>query len=160
MEIGDIGVTSKAFDDGDRIPDRYTCNGDDVCPALSLSGVPDDAETLALILDDPDAPGQTFTHWLIWNVPADRDGFPENVPKRANVEPLGGAVQGQNDFGRTGYGGPCPPKGDDDHRYRFTLFALSERLDLDPGASRDQLETALEGSVLDTGRLVGTYSRS
>lgn len=158
--VGDIEVTSKAFEDGEPIPARHTGDGEDVSPPLTFGGVPEGTESLVLICDDPDAPRpEPWVHWMIWNVPADRDGLPENVPKRGTVDRLGGARQGSNDFGKAGYGGPAPPKGHGTHRYRFTLYALSETLDLDAGANRDQLEDATKGKVLDSGRLVGTYER-
>jgi Raf kinase inhibitor-like YbhB/YbcL family protein len=152
-------IEAKDFNDGDRIPERYTADGDDLSPALSISDLPDDARSLALIVDDPDAPAGTWVHWLIWGIPADLTAIPEDVPPDEIVEELGGARQGKNDFDAIGYGGPAPPHGHGQHRYRFTAYALREHIDLDAGATREALEARLEDATLDTARLTGTYSR-
>jgi Raf kinase inhibitor-like YbhB/YbcL family protein len=151
-----IELTSPAFADGDSIPERFTCGGADVSPPLAWSGVPEAAERLALICDDPDAPAGTWVHWVLYGLPAGRDSLPEGVPADAVV--LDGARQGRNDFRRLGYGGPCPPPGKP-HRYRFKLYALDAELVLEPGATMKELEKAMAGHVLAEGRLVGTYER-
>lgn len=151
-----IRVTSQAFADGAAIPIEYTCDGQDVSPALAWSGLPTGSLSLALIVDDPDAPGRTFTHWLVYNLPPDTTGLPKGVPKRERLD--SGGLQGNADFGRVGYGGPCPPRGPA-HRYQFNVYALSGRLDLQPGASKAELTRAMEGKVLAQGRLTGTYQR-
>lgn len=152
-------IETTAFDDGDRIPDRYTEDGDDVSPPLTVSDLPEGTRSLAIVVDDPDAPTKTWVHWLVWGIPADTSSIPEGVPSEGLVEELGGARQGKNDFDRIGYGGPAPPSGHGEHRYRFTAYALREHIDLDPGATREALEERLEGSTLETARLTGIYSR-
>jgi Raf kinase inhibitor-like YbhB/YbcL family protein len=152
-------IESEAFSEGDRIPDRYTGDGDDVSPPLSLSDLPADTRSIALIVDDPDAPAKTWVHWLIWGIPAGLTTLPEGVPPKEMVENLGGARQGKNDFDGIGWGGPAPPPGHGTHRYRFTAYALGEHIDLDAGATREALEARLEGSTLAQARLTGTYSR-
>ncbi len=143
-------LKSSAFADGGSIPSKYTCDGQDISPPLQISGVPDGAESLALVMDDPDAPTGTFDHWLVWNIPPDTTDIPEDT------EPEG--VQGRTDFGNLGYGGPCPPSGT--HTYRFKLYALDARLDLAEGARKADLESAMEGHILGQAGLNGKYSRS
>lgn len=156
---GDLGVTSSAFADGESVPERYTADGADVSPPLSVSRVPDDAAALALVVDDPDAPSGTFTHWLLWNVPADTTTIPEDQPRQETLPDLGGAAQGTNGFGDVGYRGPSPPADDDPHRYRFRAFALASALDPDPGAERSAVLSAAEDAAVATGTLTGTYGR-
>ncbi len=151
-----IELSSPAFEGGGVIPRRYTCDGEDVSPPLEWGDLPEGTLSLALIVFDPDAPGGEFTHWLIYGIPADVGGLPEGVPGEGVVAGLG--TQGRNDFGRIGYGGPCPPPGPA-HRYVFRLFALDAELDLPPGITRGELEAAVEGHVLGVGELVGLYSR-
>jgi hypothetical protein len=148
-------VQSPAFAEGGRIPRSYTCDGKDVSPPLSWSGVPEGAKSLALICDDPDAPGKTWVHWVLFNLPPGTRGLPEGVPARAGV--AGGGVQGTNDFRKLGYGGPCPPGGT--HRYAFKLYALDLLLELAAGATKVELEEAIEGHVLGQTMLTGKYSR-
>ena len=149
-------LVSPAFPNGGPIAARYTCDGGDLSPALAWSEVPAAAQSLALIADDPDAPAGTWTHWLLWNIPARASLLAENAPK---VELLdNGARQGVNDFQRIGYGGPCPPPGKP-HRYFFRLFALDARLDLKPGATRHQLELAIKPHLLAETHWMGTYKR-
>ena len=149
-------ISSPAFPNGGPIAARYTCDGDDISPALAWSEVPAAAQSLALIADDPDAPAGTWTHWLLWNIPARATFLAENAPK---VEVLdNGARQGVNDFRRIGYGGPCPPPGKP-HRYFFRLYALDVRLDLKPGASRGELERAMAPHILAQTQWMGTYKR-
>ena len=143
-------VTSTAFRDGQAIPRRHTCEGEDVSPPLAWSGLPPGTVSLALIVDDPDAPGGTFTHWLGWGIDPAAGGLRES--ERAPRD-------GRGDFGTTGYRGPCPPRRHGPHRYVFRLFALAEELGLRSGAGRSELERALEGAVLAHAELVGTYER-
>jgi len=150
-----LKISSTAFDDGQMIPRRYTCDGDDTSPPLSWTGVPEDTGSLALICDDPDAPMGTFVHWVLYNLPADTGELPEGLS--AEDERPDGSLQGRNDFGNVGYGGPCPPGGT--HRYRFKLYALDKSLDLKSGVQKADLLAAMEGHVLEEGRLVGKYSR-
>jgi hypothetical protein len=141
---------SDSFSDGGEIPNRHTCDGEDVSPALRWSGAPDGTRSLALIMDDPDAPVGTFTHWLAWGLDPAVGGLAEG--ERAPVE-------GRNDFGEIGYGGPCPPPGHGWHRYVFRLHTLDTELALAPGASRDRLERAMDGHVLQIAQLTGRYAR-
>lgn len=150
-----LTITSSAFGDGDMIPRRYTCDGDDRSPPLTWSDVPDGAQSLALICDDPDAPMGTFVHWVLFNLPADVRHLPEGVAAQASIE--SGALQGKNDFGNVGYGGPCPPGGT--HRYLFKLYALDQTLDLQRGAKKSDLLKAMDGHVVAEAQLVGKYRR-
>lgn len=152
-------ITSSAFHEGERIPKMYTGEGADMSPPLAIEDVPQGTGSLTLIVDDPDAPARTWVHWLIWNIPGGRTAIPEDVPREESVGMLGGAAQGLNDFGEIGYGGPMPPPGHGTHHYRFTVYALSDELQLEPGADREALDAAMEGKTLATARLIGTYER-
>ena len=149
-------VSSSAFQEGSKIPARYTCEGQDVSPALSWGEPPAETQSFALIMDDPDAPVGVFTHWVLFNLPADSRGLPEAVPTQPQLPD--GSLQGRNDFGKTGYGGPCPPPGRP-HRYQFTLYALDQTLDLKAGASKKQVIDAMQEHSLAQGRLTGIYQR-
>jgi Raf kinase inhibitor-like YbhB/YbcL family protein len=142
-------ITSSVFQEGGNIPSKFTCDGSDTSPPLNITGVPPGAKSLVLIADDPDAPGGLFTHWLIWNIPPQTSSIPEG---RAT-----NGVQGTNDFGKSGYRGPCPPPGT--HRYSFKIFALDRELDLGPGAKRSQVDAAMKGHVIAHGELIGRYAR-
>jgi Raf kinase inhibitor-like YbhB/YbcL family protein len=150
-------LTSGAFAEGDPIPVRYTCEGRNVSPALNWAGVPAATKTLALIMDDPDAPAGTWVHWVVYNLPSTSTELPEDCPKRQFLP--GGALQGLNDFRHLGYGGPCPPPGKP-HRYFFKLYALDAQLDLKPGASKADVEHAMHEHVLDQAKLLGHYKRT
>lgn len=156
---GKFSVSSLAFDDGEEIPTEYTCDGANSSPPLRIEGVPEDAETLALIVDDPDAPDQTFVHWLLWNIPADTEQIPQSMPQGPAVSDLGGAEQGTNDADEVGYSGPCPPEGDGPHTYRFILYAVDTELEVEAGATREELNDTLDGRTVGAGRLDGTYER-
>ena len=149
-------VTSTAFKEGEAIPVKYTGQGDDVSPPLAWTDAPAGTKGFALISDDPDAPGRTWTHWLIWNIPAAATGLPEGVARKDQLPD--GARQGRNDFPNIGYGGPMPPPGKP-HRYYFTVYALDRALDLPPGAGKSQLQDAVKGHVLAEGQTMGTYKR-
>ncbi len=151
-----LTLESTAFGAGERIPAKYTADGQDVSPPLRWSEPPEGTKSFALICDDPDAPRGTWVHWLIWNIPADVRELPEAVPPREEL--ANGARQGTNDFGRIGYGGPAPPPGRP-HRYFFRLYALDTVLELPAGARRAELEDAMKGHVLAGGELMGTYGR-
>ena len=151
-----LDVTSSAFEEGDAIPARYTCDGLDISPPLSWSPVPNGTRSLALIAEDPDAPRGAFAHWVIYNLPPDTRRLPEDVPNRQTLP--GGALQGMNGAGSIGYTGPCPPGGT--HRYFFKVYALDTELDLGAGATKEDVVRAMEGHVLAEGRLLGTYQRS
>jgi len=150
-------LTSAAFKDGAPIPGKYTCDGGDVSPPLTWSGAPAGTRSVALIADDPDAPGGTWVHWVLYNLPVEVSELPENIAKVESLD-LGGARQGRNDFRRPGYGGPCPPPGPA-HRYFFKLYALDTRLELKAGAQKKDVEAAMEGHVLGSAQLMGTYAR-
>ena len=152
-----LTVSTSAFDDGESIPERYTGTGEDVSLPLTVESVPADAETLAVVVDDPDA--NDYLHWLIWNIPADRTEVPEGIPQTETVDSLDGAQQGTNDFGELGYRGPLPPADDGPHTYRFTTVAVDTTLDLESDAGRDALESALDGHVVDRHRFTGEYDR-
>lgn len=151
-----IKITSPAFSEGGAIPKKYTCAGENISPALSWSGLPDGTKSLALILDDPDAPSGIFTHWVLYDMPSSLSGLPEGVAAAPTVEGIG--AQGTNSFRKTGYGGPCPPKGPA-HHYNFYLYALDISTGLKPGASKNDLQKAMQGHILAQGRLIGTYAR-
>ncbi len=150
-----IQITSTAFEEGGTIPQKYTCDGEDVSPALQWSGIPDGTQSIALICDDPDAPMGTWVHWVLFNIPADTTELPENIPADRVLE--NGAKHGINDFKKLGYGGPCPPGGT--HRYFFKLYALDIEIGLEPGATKEELLKAMEGHILDEGQLMGRYAR-
>ncbi|MFB6136498.1 MAG: YbhB/YbcL family Raf kinase inhibitor-like protein [Halobacteriaceae archaeon] len=153
-QVGDLSLSSPEFDDGGRIPARYGYDRENVNPPLRVSGVPDGAASLALVVDDPDAEpvaGKVWVHWLVWNVPPDAREIP------ADWDPgTAGAVEGENDFGEVGYGGPAPP--DEPHGYRFKLYALDSVLDLGSGASRHEVGGAASGHVVARTQLTGTYA--
>jgi Raf kinase inhibitor-like YbhB/YbcL family protein len=151
-----LAMKATAFANGGEIPKKFTCSGTDLSPALLWSGVSPRAHSLALIVDDPDAPRGTWTHWLIWNIPAHLTALPEGVPAREVLE--NGACQGRNDFQRIGYGGPCPPPGKA-HRYFFKLYALDKVLDLKAGANRKELDSAIKGHIVSQAEWMGTYRR-
>jgi hypothetical protein len=151
-----IQVTSSAFEEGQAIPKKYTCEGPDVSPPLEWTGVPEGAKSLALICDDPDAPMGTWVHWVLFNLRPDTTKLDENVEKKASLD--NGARQGVTDFKRPGYGGPCPPPGKP-HRYFFKLYALDKMLDLGEGARKKDLEKGMQGHILAQGQLMGTYKR-
>ena len=149
-------LTSSAFQDGRTIPATYTADGADRSPPLAWSGTPVGTASLALICDDPDAPRGTWVHWVLFNLPGDQSELPEHLPTDGTL--AGGARQGQNDFGKLGYGGPAPPRGKP-HRYFFKLYALDVSLELPAGATKAQLLAAMPGHVLAEARLLGTYQR-
>lgn len=150
-------LSSPAFPKGGPIPRKYTCDGEDVSPPLNWSGVPPGAKALVLIMEDPDAPIGVFTHWVLYNIPPSLTGLPEGVPKRPEVEGIG--LQGVNDFGRVGYGGPCPPRGHGPHRYFFRLYAVDSQLPLRPRAKKEEALAAIRGHVLAEAEYMGTYQR-
>jgi Raf kinase inhibitor-like YbhB/YbcL family protein len=151
-----LSLSSTAFEEEDEIPVTYTCDGQDISPPLVWGDPPQITEVFALIVDDPDAPGGVFTHWVLFNLPATFRQLGEGIPAQEQLEV--GTLQGKNDFGSIGYGGPCPPHGRA-HRYRFTIYALDQSVDLKPGASKKQLLDAMKGHILAQGQLIGTYRR-
>ena len=151
----EIKITSSAFEDGALIPAKYTCDGEDVSPPLQWEAVPEGTKSIALISDDPDAPVGTWIHWVLYNLPAEVKELAEAVPADETLP--GGARQGTTDFGRIGYGGPCPPSGT--HRYFFKIYALDTDVDLPRGADKSELLEAMQGHILGEGRLMGKYAR-
>jgi Raf kinase inhibitor-like YbhB/YbcL family protein len=151
-----ILLTSSAFADGEFIPARYTCAGEDVSPPLQWSNVPAEAKSLAIVCDDPDAPSGTWVHWVIYDIPPAFGGLTEAVPAM-QVTP-DGVKQGKNDFRRIGYGGPCPPPGSP-HHYHFKIYALDVEPGFPVGATKADLAQAMKGHVLAEGRLVGLFQR-
>jgi Raf kinase inhibitor-like YbhB/YbcL family protein len=155
-----ISIESPGFTSGGAIPKRYACDGANIAPPLAWSGIPENAVSLALICEDPDAPKGTWTHWVIFDLPASVRGLKEGVPVNETLAVTteeGTATQGKNDFGKTGYGGPCPPSGS--HRYIFRIYALDAKLGLGPKTSRAGLLRAIKDHVLAEGQLIGKYSR-
>jgi Raf kinase inhibitor-like YbhB/YbcL family protein len=148
--VANFVLQSSAFDHGGPIPRRHSCEGEDHSPPLFWSGVPEDTLSLALAVDDPDAPVGTFTHWLAWALDPAAEGLGEGEAA---------PVEGRNDFGTSGYRGPCPPPGHGRHRYSFRLYALDSQIDLSRGAGKGELERALEGHTLGVAELIGTYQR-
>jgi hypothetical protein len=139
-----LKIYSSAFEDGGMIPSKYTCDGADISPPLAWSGLPEGTKSIAIINDDPDAPMGTWVHWVIYNIPPTAQGLAEDI-KRVEKLP-DGTLQGKNSWGRIGYGGPCPPGGT--HRYFFKIYALDKMLNLKPGATKEELLTAMKGHIL------------
>ena len=142
-------ITSSAFENNGMIPSEYTCDGSDISPPLIMSDVPQETKSLAIIMDDPDAPMGTFTHWLVWNISPQKKQFTKD--EKISFP------QGKTSFGSKSYGGPCPPGGT--HRYFFKLYALDEVLNLKEGSSKAELEKAMKGHVISEAVLMGKYSR-
>jgi Raf kinase inhibitor-like YbhB/YbcL family protein len=149
-------LTSSAFQESEPIPKKYTCDEADTSPDLIWSGLPAGVKSMALIMDDPDAPAGIWVHWVLFNIPAQLDRLPENVEKKPTVEEIG--VQGSNSSGNIGYNGPCPPEGTP-HHYFFKMYALDMILDLKPGITKAELENAMKDHILAQGQIVGTYER-
>ena len=149
-------LTSTAFAAGGTIPKKFTCDGPDVSPALVWADPPAATKSLALIMDDPDAPVGTWVHWVLYDLPSSVRDLPEAVPKQEELP--SGARQGRNDFRKIGYGGPCPPAGPA-HRYFFKLYALEAKVNLKPGATKADLEKAMKGHILAQTELMGRYGR-
>ena len=150
-----LEIKSSDFETGGMIPKKYTCDGEDISPPLLWDGVPEGTKSLALINDDPDAPMGTWVHWVLYDLPASTKELPENMPKDKTLH--SGAKQGITDFRKIGYGGPCPPSGT--HRYFFKLYALDSKLNLEPGATKKQVEDAMKGHIVAQAELIGKYTR-
>ncbi len=148
-------LQSSAFKQGEMIPARYTCKGEDVSPPLSWNDAPQGTKTFALIADDPDAPMGTWVHWVIYNIPASVKSLPEGVAPERKLKD--GTLQGLNDFRKIGYGGPCPPSGV--HRYFFKLYALDTKLDLPAGATKAELLNVMKGHILAQAELMGKFAK-
>jgi Raf kinase inhibitor-like YbhB/YbcL family protein len=149
-------LTSTSFQDGSRIPAKYTCSGVGISPQLGWSAAPAAAASFALTVTDPDAPSGTWVHWVLYDLPAETRALPEGLPALGQLP--NGARQGRNDFGEIGYGGPCPPPGPP-HHYHFTIYALNAKLNLPVGATRAQVEAAMQGHIVERGELVGVFQR-
>jgi Raf kinase inhibitor-like YbhB/YbcL family protein len=154
-ETRTIQISSPAFDNGGMIPEQYTCDGENISPPLSWEPVPEGTQSIALIMDDPDAPGGTFVHWVVYDLPPDVQELPENLPRDKRF-PIGGE-QGINSTDQLGYVGPCPPSGA--HRFFFKVYALDEKLNLPAGETKSKLLKAMEGHILAQGQLMGRYRR-
>jgi Raf kinase inhibitor-like YbhB/YbcL family protein len=148
--MSEFALESGAFGHAQAIPSRYTCDGEDLSPPLSWKNLPEDTRSLALVVDDPDAPSGVFTHWVAWGLDPGADGLSEGE---------GAPGEGRNNFGASGYRGPCPPPGHGRHRYVFRLYALDAAVAPAAGADKAALEQAIEGHILTTAELVGTYER-
>jgi len=147
--VENMKLTSPVFKNNGAIPSEYTCDGEDISPELNIENVPENAKSLALIMDDPDAPAGTWVHWVVWNIPANTKVIPKGTSPKG--------VKGKTNFGRLGYGGPCPPSGT--HRYFFKLYALDTILNLKEGSSKKDLENAMQGHIIEKTELMGTYKR-
>lgn len=152
-----LEMKSPAFKEGGKIPRQYSCEGSDISPALEWSVPPRGTQALALICDDPDAPGGTWVHWVVWNLPVNTLALQEAVPATPKLP--NGAMQGLNDFRKVGWNGPCPPPGKP-HRYVFKLYALDKKLDLPASTTKEKLVKEMHGHVLAQAELIGTYQRS
>jgi Raf kinase inhibitor-like YbhB/YbcL family protein len=150
-----INIESEAFDEGGNIPEKYTCDGINISPTLKWNTLPEHTISFAILCEDPDAPGGIYTHWIIYNVPPNIMELPENVEKKEKLE--NGIIQGVNDSGFHGYGGPCPPG--EEHRYFFRIYALDKTLSLRPPVKREDFLKALNENILDEGQLMGRYRR-
>jgi Raf kinase inhibitor-like YbhB/YbcL family protein len=153
---GKFTLTSSAFASGATIPNKYTCKGEDISPALQWSGSPPNTAVFAIVMDDPDAPAGTWVHWVIWNIPATAQSLPEGVAKSAQLPD--GARQGRNSFGKIGYNGPCPPSGQT-HRYFFRIYALDGKANMMAGSPSAQLEGAMQGHILAQSEYMGTFHK-
>lgn len=149
LTMSAMQITSTAFEHNKSIPSKYTCDGENISPPISIREIPEGTKSLALIVDDPDAPSKTWVHWLVWNIDPGTSEIEEGSA------PAG--IEGTTDFGRTGWGGPCPPSGT--HRYFFKLYALDSDLNLDSSATKEELEAAMENHILEQSELVGLYQK-
>jgi len=156
LQVKSIELKSAAFQQGQSIPIDLTCTGQDSSPELSWSAPPLETHTLALVMDDPDAPGGTWQHWLVYNIPGNSRSLSGTQPAKERLENT--ALQGTNDFEKLGYNGPCPPPGNN-HRYYIRLYALNKQLELKAGASRNDLDQAMQGHIIAQGELMGTFKR-
>lgn len=157
----DIIIWSDDFQNGDKIPSRHTCDGRDISPHIIWAKIPSGTRSITLIMEDPDAPGGIFVHWTIYNISPYISVLPAGMPKISTLEPWpfgDGAYQGITDFGKVGYGGPCPPPGKP-HRYFFRVYALDIRLNLPPGAYKKDIDKAMVNHIIAKGEFVGLYGR-
>ena len=157
--VAQMTLSSPSFRNNQPMPAKHSCEGEDASPALKWEGAPAGTKSFALICDDPDAPGGSWVHWVMYGIPASTTELPEKVAKTDTVAALNGVKQGVTDFGRVGYGGPCPPRGHGVHHYHFRLYALDAESNLAPRVTRRQLEAAMKGHILAQAELIGTYQR-
>jgi Raf kinase inhibitor-like YbhB/YbcL family protein len=148
-------LQSSVFSSNGMIPSKYTCDGDNISPPLTWDHAPNGTTSFALIVEDPDAPKGTFTHWVVYDIPSSQNQLLEGIMRESTLPD--GSIQGKNDFGELGFGGPCPPEGS--HRYIFRLHALERSLNLAPGASKTEVLKAMEGNVLESAELMAHYAR-
>ena len=153
--VATIQVMSSAFKEGEAIPRQYTCQGEDISPALSWETGPEGTKSIAVIVDDPDAPGGTFVHWVLYDLPGSTRELPEGLPRDKTLP--NGAKHGMNSLKKLGYSGPCPPSGT--HRYFFKVYALDAQTNLPPGKSKADLLQAMKGHILAQGQIMGTYKK-
>jgi len=153
----DLNITSSAFKDGDMIPRKYTADGQDISPPLTINNILSDGESIAVIMDDSDAPGGTFTHWMIWNISVKNNNIPKNISRTKKVGSLQGAKQGINDFGEIGYRGPAPPIGV--HNYHFSVYILDRKINLPYDISKEDLKEKIKKYELQNSELIGKYTR-
>lgn len=151
-----LEIKSDAFQNGGYMPSQYTCDSDNISPSLSWNDVPSGTKSFVLICDDPDAPFKRWTHWVVFNIPKDKTSLSENIPQRGILDDA--TIQGINDFGKAGYGGPCPPAGKG-HRYSFKLYALDSILDLDENSTKEAVLEASNGHVIAEAQTFGIYQR-
>ena len=145
-----MNLTSPVFENNGNIPSKYSCDGDNINPPLKIADIPENAKSLVLIVDDPDAPSKTWVHWVLWNIPGNTKTIDENkIPNDA--------VQGVNDFGKNNYGGPCPPSST--HRYFFKLYALNTFLEIPKSSTKQDIEKAMKNHIIAETKLIGKYSR-
>lgn len=152
-----LQVSTNAFQPGTEIPQKFTCSGEDLSPEISWTDLPEGTQSVAVIVDDPDAPVGTWTHWMVYDLPPSIQKLAQERPRTASLDD--GGLQGKNDFGNLGYNGPCPPPGKP-HRYFFKVYALDQKLEIPAGATRKALDEALKGHVLAEGEVMGTFARS
>ncbi len=151
-----LNIRTTAFENGKNIPVKYTCDGDNISPVIFFDEIPKGAVTLAMIMEDPDAPGGTFTHWIMYNIPAGENKLEGNIPIEKNVN--NGAIHGINDFGKYGYAGPCPPGGEE-HRYYIRVFALNKKLPPESAKKQEDFYNSIEKHVIEKAEYMGKYRR-
>lgn len=156
VKMAELKISSSAFENNDTIPKKYTCDGEDISPPITWGGVTGEIKSLVLICDDPDAPMGTWVHWVVYNIPPQTEGFSEGVESIDTLD--SGAIQGMTDFGRVGYGGPCPPSGPV-HHYHFKLYGLDKMLEAEEKINKEQLLKKMEGHIVAKGELIGLCKR-
>lgn len=156
VKMYELKIFSSSFKNGEMVPSKYTCEGEDISPQIGWGELPVEVKSLALVCDDPDAPGGDFVHWVIFNIPNETDSLPEGLAPRDTLD--FGAIQGMTDFGSVGYGGPCPPRGSV-HHYHFKLYGLDKMLEADKNITKDELLKKMEAHIVAKGEIVGLFKR-